>query len=357
MGTFHPLLLLFVFGCGEAVQRFSEVPEYTETNPGAAAVLRCRVAEKASASECVWQQNGLPILPRAGKYEWAGKVDDGDCSLRILRTNIAYDDGEWRCQVTSSSYQAGDGLSSEPARLVVRQPPDQPRIFLANSSALVSGDLQVREGQEEFVECRSTNGNPAPEIVWFLGQEPLAGGRQSNESSEGRWSATSRISIVPTREQDGGVIRCSVRHPALPRRIIEESARISVLFPPSVQLERSPPGEEAEEGTSVTLACKATGNPPPSVLWRKLGHSSIFRVEPELRFPAVKEEDGGTYVCVARNEVGTSDELTAELTVRFPPRNVNTDPARLLDLEVGQSGAFVSSCSFSSSSSSSSSTS
>ena len=338
MGAFQPFFLLpgLILGC-EAVQRFSEVPEYTETNPGAAAVLRCRVAEKADASECVWQQNGLPVLPRSGKYEWAGQVDDGDCSLRVLRTNIAYDDGEWRCQVTSSSYQAGDGLSSEPARLVVRQPPDQPRIFLANSSALVSGELQVKEGQEEFVECRSRNGNPAPEIVWFLGQDPLAGGRQTNQSEGGRWTATSRLSITPSRDQDGEMVRCSVRHPALPRRIIEESVRLSVLFPPVVLLERSPPGEEAEEGTSVTLSCRASGNPPPSVLWRKLGHSSIFRVEPELRFPQVREEDGGTYVCVARNEVGTSDELTAELTVRFPPRNVNTDPARLLDLEVGES--------------------
>ena len=103
MGTFQKFLLLLglLLRC-QAVQRFSEVPEYTETNPGAAAVLRCRVAEKADASECVWQQNGLPVLPRSGKYEWAGQVDDGDCSLRVLRTNIAYDDGEWRCQVNIS---------------------------------------------------------------------------------------------------------------------------------------------------------------------------------------------------------------------------------------------------------------
>ena len=34
-----------------------------------------------------------------GKYEWAGHRDSGDCSLRILKSNLVYDDGEWECQV------------------------------------------------------------------------------------------------------------------------------------------------------------------------------------------------------------------------------------------------------------------
>ena len=32
-------------------------------------------------------------------------------------------------QVTQSSYQTHDGLSSAPARLVVRHPPSEPRIY------------------------------------------------------------------------------------------------------------------------------------------------------------------------------------------------------------------------------------
>jgi len=37
--------------------------------------------------------------------------------------------GEWRCQVTSSSFNADDALSSRLARLVVRIPPSDPRIY------------------------------------------------------------------------------------------------------------------------------------------------------------------------------------------------------------------------------------
>ena len=74
------------------------------------------------------------------------------------------------------------------------------------------------------------------------------------------------------------VVRCSVRHQALARRVVEESARVGliplsshdpppplphpppqldVLHPPTVTLERSPPGEEAEVGAEVTLACRS----------------------------------------------------------------------------------------------------
>ena len=39
-----------------------------------------------------------------GKYEWAGRRGNGDCSLRILKANLAYDDGMWECQVSQSSH-------------------------------------------------------------------------------------------------------------------------------------------------------------------------------------------------------------------------------------------------------------
>lgn len=54
------------------------------------------------------------------KYEWAGKEDDGDCSLWIRAATLEFDDGEWECQVTASDFTTQDALTSEPVRLVVR---------------------------------------------------------------------------------------------------------------------------------------------------------------------------------------------------------------------------------------------
>ncbi len=61
-----------------------------------------------------------PIAIFPGKYEWAGKPSTGDCSLKIKSAEIKFDDGNWVCQVTGTSFQNQDNLASEPARLVVR---------------------------------------------------------------------------------------------------------------------------------------------------------------------------------------------------------------------------------------------
>ena len=47
--------------------------------------------------------------------------------------------GEWTCQVTPSKFDVDDGLASKSAKFVVRNPPDDPRIYFEGRSL----DLQV----------------------------------------------------------------------------------------------------------------------------------------------------------------------------------------------------------------------
>ena len=82
-------------------QTFQTEPEYLEINPGANALMECRVYGKARTSLCIWQKDGKPIrMPQDGKYEWYGASENGDCSLRILKVDINYDDG--RCIILAS---------------------------------------------------------------------------------------------------------------------------------------------------------------------------------------------------------------------------------------------------------------
>ena len=77
-------------------QTFQTEPEYLEINPGANALMECRVYGKARSSICIWQKDGKPIrMPQDGKYEWYGALENGDCSLRILKVDINYDDGNY----------------------------------------------------------------------------------------------------------------------------------------------------------------------------------------------------------------------------------------------------------------------
>ena len=99
---------------------------------------------------------------------------------------------------------------------------------------------------------------------------------------------------------------------------------------------------EVEDGVDVVvLTCVADGNPKPDIVWRKLGQSSIFRIEQHLRFDPVRRSDSGTYICIARNELGASDEISATVDVRFPPKDVRTEPTDFVDLEVGERHVFT----------------
>ncbi|KAL4716696.1 hypothetical protein ACJJTC_004815, partial [Scirpophaga incertulas] len=110
---------LFVY----AVQRFIELPTYTEVNPGEDALLKCRISDKKGV--CSWQKDNKPVGIYRGKYEWANENSPvgGDCSLWVRAATLQLDDGQWQCQVTASNYDVQDALSSPPAPLAVSSSP------------------------------------------------------------------------------------------------------------------------------------------------------------------------------------------------------------------------------------------
>ena len=78
----------------EAKQSFDREPEQQHVNPGEDAVIPCRIFDKHRNSICNWQKDGLPIRIQNGKYEWEGNRAAGDCSLRILKADINFDNGK-----------------------------------------------------------------------------------------------------------------------------------------------------------------------------------------------------------------------------------------------------------------------
>ena len=101
-----------------AIQQWSEQPRYQEVNPHGSVIMPCLIINKKG--ECRWEKDGDPVGMYPTKYEWAGRPEDGDCSIRILDASLEFDDGVWQCQVTPTSFLFKDSLISEGAELVVR---------------------------------------------------------------------------------------------------------------------------------------------------------------------------------------------------------------------------------------------
>uniref|UniRef100_A0A182TEJ1 Ig-like domain-containing protein n=1 Tax=Anopheles melas TaxID=34690 RepID=A0A182TEJ1_9DIPT len=98
---------------------------------------------------------------------------------------------------------------------------------------------------------------------------------------------------------------------------------LSALFhlPPSVRA-IPPTGQvTARKGGAVTLECKASGNPVPSIYWTKrtgTGKSAAKIGEgPVLSLERVERQQAGVYQCTADNNVGEPVTVDMRLDVLF----------------------------------------
>lgn len=101
------LILIVIVHASLAKQSFDQEPQQREVNPGEEVVLPCRIYDKSRNSICSWQKNGFPISLQTGKYQWDGDRQRGDCSLRIFKADINFDNGRhWSCLVNGNFQSA-----------------------------------------------------------------------------------------------------------------------------------------------------------------------------------------------------------------------------------------------------------
>ncbi|XP_035794906.1 netrin receptor DCC-like [Anopheles albimanus] len=98
---------------------------------------------------------------------------------------------------------------------------------------------------------------------------------------------------------------------------------VEILVPPSVRA-IPPTGQvTARKGGAVTLECKASGNPVPSIYWTKrtgMGKSASKIGEgPVLSLERVERQQAGVYQCTADNSVGDPVTVDMRLDVLYPP--------------------------------------
>ncbi|KAM9437708.1 protein turtle homolog B-like [Salvelinus alpinus] len=88
---------------------------------------------------------------------------------------------------------------------------------------------------------------------------------------------------------------------------------LSVTAPP-IFTKTPPPVLEALVGNSLSLACVARGNPPPTITWAKdgtlIGGDKVELLSGKLSLRAVSTEAGGRYECLATNTEGNVTHVT-----------------------------------------------
>ncbi|KAG7265214.1 LOW QUALITY PROTEIN: hypothetical protein CRUP_009101, partial [Coryphaenoides rupestris] len=241
----------------------------------------------------------------------------GGRTLQILRARVS-DGGKYTCVAVNPAGEARKIIF-----LTVFVPPS---IRDANGESPVV--VNVRVGKAVTLECES-NAVPPPTVTWYKN------GRAVTETANLQLLAQGQMLQVKGAEvSDTGQYVCKASNVA---GQVDKNFHLNVYIPPSID---GPPEEPVVETISnpVTLACDATGIPPPSLTWlkneRTLGMSRLGGVHKiptseslemhilsggsKLQIARSQVSDGGTYTCVATNVEGTARK-SYHLIIQVPP--------------------------------------
>ncbi|KAJ1172187.1 hypothetical protein NDU88_004037, partial [Pleurodeles waltl] len=175
--------------------------------------------------------------------------------------------------------------------------------------------VNVIEGQQLTLPCVLLAGNPLPERRWIKNNMAVVVNPYISIRSDGS------LHLEGVRLQDGGEYICMASNVA---GSSNRTTTVNVYVLPIIQH-----GQQifnTIEGVAVTLPCKASGVPKPTILWSKRGEliapsnakfssgsdGSLFILSPE-------GDESGEYICTATNAAGYATRKV-QLTVYVKPR-------------------------------------
>ncbi|KAE8295065.1 Roundabout-like protein 1 Precursor [Larimichthys crocea] len=231
-------------------------------------------------------------LPK-GRYEIRE-----DHTLKIRRLTSA-DVGSYTCVAENMV-----GKAEASATLTVHVPP----AFVVRPRNQVVG-----VGRTVTFQCEAT-GNPQPAIFWQRegSQNLLFSYQPPQPSSRFSVSQTGDLTITDAERLDMGYYSCQALNIAgsvITKALLEVTDVVSDRPPPVIR--QGPTNQTVAVDGTVVLNCVASGNPAPTILWRKDGvlvsthDSRVKQLDTgALQIRYAKLGDTGTYTCIASTPSG-----------------------------------------------------
>uniref|UniRef100_A0A674NMG8 Roundabout, axon guidance receptor, homolog 1 (Drosophila) n=1 Tax=Takifugu rubripes TaxID=31033 RepID=A0A674NMG8_TAKRU len=229
-------------------------------------------------------------LPK-GRYEIRE-----DHTLKIRRL-ISADVGSYTCVAENMV-----GKAEASATLTVHVPP----VFVVRPRNQVVG-----VGRTVTFQCEAT-GNPQPAIFWQQegSQNLLFSYQPPQPSSRFSVSQSGDLTITDAERSDMGYYSCQALNIAgsvITKALLEVTDVVSDRPPPVIR--QGPVNQTVAVDGTVLLSCVVSGNPSPTILWRKDGvlvstHDSRVK---QLDTGALQIRylgDTGTYACIASTPSG-----------------------------------------------------
>ncbi|XP_054724902.1 cell adhesion molecule DSCAM-like [Uloborus diversus] len=277
----------------------------------------CVVIDGEPPFTFTWFKDGNEIKETAG---FSVAKDDFTSTLFIAKLG-AESNGNYSCRVSNK-----DGIDEKFDALLVNVSPQwvqEPK------------DLSAMGGQITSLDC-FTRGYPKPNVSWKKKNDD---GSDLMITESSRWKIAENGSLVFKKisKDDEGVYTCDVNNGV--GEGLRKSARLSVKAPPRIGSAYRI--KNARKAESTTLVCEAEGDQPLITSWSKNGvelqTTGRVQINEELSATGViaqftilstHRNDGGSYVCSAKNKFG---EVNNTIILR-----IVEPPERPLAVKVGE---------------------
>jgi len=205
--------------------------------------------------------------------------------------------------------------------------------FPPTSVTITGADRPLSAGKLHSITCIARGARPSPKINWYLGKKQINGLQTQLHSNESM--TISYISLTPSPEQAGEVLKCMAKVPGLGHEDVKEDTKtLKVDYMGEATIHMS--DEVVNQGEDVSVSCHVEAHPPPhQVVWEKDGEpvaqdaARVVVTNLTLVLRSVTREDHGEYRCRASNSLGSSASPPHLLTILHPPSCTSPHPSEV----------------------------
>ncbi|XP_035767334.1 roundabout homolog 2-like [Neolamprologus brichardi] len=256
-----------------------------------------------------WKKEDVDIT--RGRYDIRYEKDD--FLLRIKKASMI-DQGTFTCLAENRV-----GKAEASAYLTIRARPVEAPQFVVRPR-----DQIVAQGRTATFPCE-TRGKPQPTVFWQRegSQDLLFPSQQAQGDSRVSVSVNGELTISPVQRSDAGYYICqalTVAGSIMAKAQLEVADALKDRPPPIIR--QGPSNQTQALGGMSLLRCQASGDPEPTITWRKnganlLGKDTRFSLleHGSLQIQSTRLSDSGLYTCVATSSSGETS-WSAYLDVR-----------------------------------------
>ncbi|QQP41266.1 Roundabout -like protein 2like, partial [Caligus rogercresseyi] len=180
----------------------------------------------------------------------------------------------------------------------------------------VPRDTEASLGRDIVLECSPPIGHPQPVVKWKKDGDHL----DLTSAKRIKIDGQGNLLIQSVEKSDEGRYQCAAGNVA--NNKISKAVTLNVNAPPSFIL-RPKETYVAVLGEEAFIDCRVSGDPHPDITWTKeVGDIDISKLKivngKGLRITNVNENDGGRYICTAKNRAGVIS-ASSFLSVSIPP--------------------------------------